>query len=293
MQHTEPMVSLRTTTLASRSVKGESQKAGINLAIACMDLTTLEGGDTPHRVARLAARAAQPDPTDPTCPQPAAICVYPNRVTDARTTLNSLGAHTIAVASVATGFPAGLTPTHARQTEIAAAIKDGATEIDTVLDRSAFLAGDRATAAKRIRAEKEACGTTHLKVILETAELGSLDAIYQAAWLAARNGADFLKTSTGKGPGGATLNAAWTLALVANRASSELARPIGVKLSGGIRTAKDALRYMLVVADANGPDSLTPTTFRIGASTLLDDLTAQRLYHKTGRYHGPDYFPVN
>jgi deoxyribose-phosphate aldolase len=287
----EPMVRARVEALSTRSVKADAQAAAWDLSIACMDLTTLEGADTPGRVARLAARAVLPDPEDPTCPSVAAVCVYPTRVADARAALDRLGGGHVAVASVASGFPAGLTPREARMIEITAAVADGASEIDTVLDRAAFLSGDLDAVAQRIVEEKAACGPAKLKVILETAELGSPDAVWRAAWLAARSGADVLKTSTGKGPGGADLVSAWVLATVARDAGAELDRIIGVKISGGVRTAKDAVRYLLVVDDVAGPEALVPSRFRFGASGLLDDLVAQRRFHTTGRYHGPAYFP--
>jgi deoxyribose-phosphate aldolase len=286
-----PMVELRCATLATRSVKAAAQAAGVELAIACMDLTSLEGGDSPGRVRRLAARAATPDPADPNCPRPAAVCVYPDRVGDARAALDAAGAPEVAVAAVAAGFPVGLTPLAARQAEIDAAVAAGAAEIDTVLDRAAFLAGDLDAVRRRVAAEREACGPAHLKVIVESAELGSLAAVYDAALVAALAGADFVKTSTGKGPGGATLPAAFALARAARAATDATGRVVGVKVSGGVRTAKQALQYALVVADVLGPDALVPSRFRLGASSLLDDLVAQRRFHATGRYHGSDYFP--
>lgn len=286
------MIRARVEALSTRSIKGDAQSAGWDLAIACVDLTTLEGADTPARVARLAARAVRPDPEDATCPAVAAVCVYPERVGDAKRALERLGDHDVAVASVASGFPAGLTPRAARLLEIEAAVAAGADEIDTVLDRAAFLSGNRAAVRERITQEKEACGHAKLKVILETAELGSADAVWRAAWDAAMSGADVLKTSTGKGPGGADLVSAWVLGTVAREAGDILGRPIGVKISGGVRTAKEALRYMLVINEVSGTEALVPSRFRFGASTLLDDLVAQRRYHSTGRYHGPDYFPA-
>lgn len=290
---TEHMVLRRTATLASRSVKADAQAAGIDAMVRCMDLTSLEGSDTPGRIARLAARASNPDPDDPTCPRPAAVCVYPARVADARAALDHLGATGVAVAAVAAGFPVGLTPVSARIAEITESVAAGATEIDTVLDRAAFMSGDYDAVCARVAAEREACGDAHLKVIVESGELGSVGAVHAAAWLAAMSGAHFVKTSTGKGPAGADFASAFALAVAAAQASEALGEPIGVKVSGGVRTSRQALTYGLIVADVLGGDAVVPTRFRVGASSLLDDLTAQRRYHATSRYHGPDYFPAS
>lgn len=288
----EALIERRVAEIGKRSFKGDTQAAGLELAVACIDLTTLEGADTPDRVARLAAKAARPDPSDPSCPPVAALCVYPSRVADARAALDSFGAAHLPVASVAAGFPAGLTPLAARQEEIARAIADGAGEIDTVIDRAAFLAGDWDKVADRVRAEKEACGNVTLKVILETAELDDLTGVYRAAHLAAWSGADMIKTSTGKGPGGATLPVSYVMCMVAARVTGELGRPVGVKISGGVKSAKDALKHLALAVDQMGADAVHPGNYRIGASSLLDDLLAQRIFHRTGRYHGPEYFPI-
>lgn len=284
------MINRRTQTLASRSLKGDSQAAGLDLAIACVDLTTLEGADSPGRVRRLAARALSPDPDDSSCPQPAAVCVYPNLVSVARAALGSDS--TVNVASVAGAFPSGLAPLESRLTEIRQAVADGADEIDIVVDRSLFLAGRYQEVFAELRAAREAAGSAHLKTILETGELGSVENIHRAAWLAAVAGTDFLKTSTGKSGTGATQEAVWVLAAVAARFADASGRSLGVKISGGVRSAKDALRLMLMVADHVGSSGLVPDRFRLGASTLLDDLCAQRRFHATGRYWGPEYFPL-
>lgn len=288
----EAMVAYRVAEITKRSFKADTQRAAIDLAIACIDLTTLEGADTPDRVRRLAVKAVRPDGEDLSCPSVAAVCVYPNRVADARAALDAAGGWNIPVASVASGFPAGLTPLMARLTEIDAAIAAGATEIDTVLDRAAFLSGDFKAVYERVRAEKEACGNAHLKVILETAELGDCSTVYRAAHLAMWAGADVIKTSTGKGPGGATLEVAYTMATAARHGAQELDRPIGVKISGGVRTAKDAFKHLAVALDQLGASMLHPAYYRIGASALLDDLVAQRRFHATGRYHGTEHFPI-
>ena len=288
----EHLIHRRVDEITKRSFKGLTQAAGIDLALACIDLTTLEGADTQGRTSRLAAKAARPDLEDLSCPSVAAVCVYPSRVSDVRHALDSIGGSHIPVASVATGFPAGLTPLEAHQVEIITAIEAGASEIDTVIDRAAFLSGDYRSVADRIRAEKEACGDRKLKVILETAELDSLSGVWRAAWIAMAAGADMIKTSTGKGPGGATLPVSYVMCMAAHRGSMEFGRRIGVKISGGVKTSKDALKHLALAVDQMGAEHVHQENYRIGASSLLDDLVAQRRFHATGRYHGPEYFPI-
>jgi deoxyribose-phosphate aldolase len=289
---TRPQVLRRWQALASHSVKGDAQVAGLDLALRCVDLTTLEGADSPGRVSRLVARAVSPDPEDTSCPRPAAVCVYPNLVATARDRLERLGAKDIAVASVAGAFPSGLSSLPTRLADIRSAVADGADEIDIVLDRSLFLAGRYAQVFDELRQAREAAGTARLKTILETGELGSLDNVWRAAWLCAAAGTDFLKTSTGKSAVGATPDAVWALATCASRFNALTGQDVGVKISGGVRSAKDALRLMLLVGDAAGGAALDPVRFRLGASTLLDDLCAQRRFHRTGAYWGPEYFPL-
>jgi deoxyribose-phosphate aldolase len=289
---TQPMVMRRWGSLASRSLKGRSQDAGLDLAVACVDLTTLEGADSPGRVRRLVTRAVTPDPADLTCPRPAAVCVYPNLVGVAREELDRRGAHDVAVASVAGAFPSGLAPLQVRLTEIRAAVADGADEIDIVIDRGLFLAGRYQQVLDELTAAREAAGPARLKTILETGELGSVENIWRASWLAAEAGTDFLKTSTGKSGTGATPEAVAALAMCAAEFNRTSSVPLGVKISGGVRSAKDALRLMLLVSDHAGAEALDPSRFRLGASTLLDDLCAQRRFHRTGRYWGPEYFPL-
>ena len=289
---TQPMVLRRWSSLAARSLKGASQDAGLDLAIACVDLTTLEGADSPGRVRRLVTRAVTPDPDDLACPRPAAVCVYPNLVAVARAELDRRNVGDVAVASVAGAFPSGLAPLPARLAEIRAAVDAGADEIDIVIDRSLFLAGRYQQVLDELMASREAAGPARLKTILETGELGSLENIWRAAWLAAAAGTDFLKTSTGKSGTGATPDAVAALAMCAAEFNAAHGTSMGVKISGGVRSAKDALRLMLLVAEHAGPDALVPSQFRLGASTLLDDLCAQRRFHRTGRYWGPEYFPL-
>lgn len=290
------MISRRCQTLASRSLKGDSQAAGLDLAIRCVDLTTLEGADSPGRVRRLVARAITPDPSDLTCPSPAAVCVYPNLVASARTALGVPGAGTassnIKIASVAGAFPSGLAPLPVRLDEIRSAVASGADEIDIVIDRGMFLAGRYQEVFNDLVAARQAAGPARLKTILETGELTTVENIWRAAWLAALAGTNFLKTSTGKSGVGATPEAVWVLAAVAQRFAEATGQPLGVKISGGVKSAKDALRLMLVVADHTGSQGLVPDRFRLGASTLLDDLCAQRRFHATNRYWGPEYFPL-
>lgn len=289
---TAPMIRRRWSTLSSRSLKGASQAAGLDLAVASVDLTTLEGADTPGRVRRLVARAVVPDPDDLTCPRPAAVCVYPNLVETARTEIDRRGAHDVAVASVAGAFPSGHAPLKIRLDEIRRAVESGADEIDIVVDRNLFLSGRYQQFLEELVLARQASEGARLKTILETGELGCVENIWRAAWLAALAGTDFLKTSTGKSAVGATPEAVWVLAEVAARFNESGASPIGVKISGGVRSAKDALRLMLLVADRTGPGGLAPSRFRLGASTLLDDLCAQRRFHRTGSYWGPEYFPL-
>ncbi len=289
---TAPMVLRRWQSISSRSLKGDSQDAGLDLAIKSVDLTTLEGADTPGRVRRLVAKAITPDPEDANCPRPAAVCVYPNLVSVARTELDRRGGGSIAVASVAGAFPSGHSPLPVRLAEIRHAVAEGADEIDIVIDRNLFLSGRYGQLHDELVAAREAAAGARLKTILETGELGSLENIWRAAWIAASAGTDFLKTSTGKSGVGATPEAVWVLAEVAGRFTAQTGDVLGVKISGGVRSAKDALRLMMLVADRTGASGLDPSRFRLGASTLLDDLCAQRRYHRSGRYWGPEYFPV-
>ncbi|MEW6581523.1 MAG: deoxyribose-phosphate aldolase [Actinomycetota bacterium] len=263
----------RAALLASRRVTGGSLRAGLDLAIRCTDLTTLEGADTPATVRALCARAARPDPDDPTAPPVAAVCVYPTLVAEAAAALNGTP---VRVASVAGGFPAGQTPLATRLDEIRRAVAGGAHEIDIVLNRGAFLAGRLAVVHDEIAAAKEACGAARLKTILETGELGSYRAVRTAATVAMAAGSDMIKTSTGKLPVSATPAAALCMAEAIRAFADDTGRVVGLKVAGGVRTARQALGYLAVVAETLDTDHLTPSLFRIGASTLLDDLVRQR-----------------
>ncbi len=275
----------RAKQLTGRSIKKASKVAALDLAIQCMDLTTLEGTDTPGKVRALCAKARQPDPTDLTTPRVAAVCVYPELVPTAVEALRGTG---IGIASVAGTFPAGLGPIGVRLVEIATAVEHGATEVDIVLNRSAFLAGDLRRAHDEIVAAKEACGDAHLKVILETGELGSYDAIRLASTLSMVAGADFIKTSTGKIGESATPASALVMSEAIRDFHDQTGRVVGLKLAGGIRTAKQAWQYLALVGETLGPAWLHPDRFRLGASSLLNDVILQRHRLATGRYADRD-----
>ena len=280
----------RAAALAKRSIKREAKARAIDLAISMIDLTTLEGSDTPGKVVALCAKALRPDPSDPTVPAVAAVCLYPQLVPTAVERLRGTG---VAVASVAGGFPAGLTPLSARLAEIREVVAMGADEVDIVLNRSLFLAGRYEQALEELLAAREAAGTAHLKVILEVGELGPYDRIRQASVLAMAAGADFIKTSTGKIGVGATLPNALCMMEAARDFHRETGRRVGVKVAGGVRTSKLAIAYLVLVKETLGDGWLTPAMFRIGASTLLNDLLMQRAKERDGNYQGPDYFTID
>jgi deoxyribose-phosphate aldolase len=285
----------RAASLGTRSIKTSSKAWALDAAIRMMDLTTLEGADTPDRVRSLAAKAKLPDPNDPSCPQPAAVCVYGDMVPYAK---KALAGTNIQVAAVATAFPSGRADLAIKLADTKFAVKAGADEIDMVIDRGAFLAGDYLKVFKQIQAVRAACARpdgsfAHLKVILETGELQTYDNIRRASWLAMLAGADFIKTSTGKVTVNATLPIT-LLMLEAVRDWHELTGLfVGVKPAGGIRTAKDALKYLVVVKETAGEAWLTPELFRFGASSLLNDVLLQRQKLATGHYSGSDYVTID
>lgn len=279
----------RAAALSTRSIKTTSKQWAIDLAISMVDLTTLEGADTPGKVRALAAKALRPDPTDPSCPSAAAVCVYPDMVPFVREIVGD----NLHVASVATAFPSGRAPLEIKLADVAAAVAAGADEIDMVIDRGAFLAGDLAKVHEQIVAIKEACGSAHLKVILETGELQTYDNVRRASWLAMDAGADFIKTSTGKIQPAATLPVTLLMLEAVRDYRIATGRQVGVKPAGGIRTSKDAIRYLVVVNEVAGEDWLDPDWFRFGASSLLNDLLMQRQKMLTGRYSGPDYVTLD
>ncbi|TMM37515.1 MAG: deoxyribose-phosphate aldolase [Actinobacteria bacterium] len=280
----------RAAALATRSIKTTAKARGIDLAIRMVDLTTLEGADTPGKVRALCAKARRPDPTDPSCPSVAAVCVYPSMVA---TAVDAVAGSAIHVASVATAFPSGQAPLAVKLADTRAAVSDGADEIDMVINRGAFLSGRYLDVYEEIVAVREACGEAHLKVILETGELATYDNVRRASWLAMLAGADFIKTSTGKVSPAATLPVTLVMLEAVRDFRSATGRTVGVKPAGGIRTTKDALRYLVLVNETAGEDWLDPDRFRFGASSLLNDLLLQRDKLATGRYSGPDYVTLD
>ncbi len=280
----------RAAALATRSIKREAKLWALEAAVRMVDLTTLEGADTPGKVRGLCAKARRPDPDDPAVPPVAAVCVYPDLVAVAR---EQVAGSPVAVASVATAFPSGRASLPVKLADVADAVAAGADEVDMVIDRGAFLAGRYAQVFEEVRAVREACGAAHLKVILETGELATLDNVARASWLAMLAGADFIKTSTGKVSPAATPPVALVMLSAVRDFAGATGRRVGVKVAGGIRTAKDAIRYLVLVREVAGPEWLSPALFRIGASSLLNDLLMQRRKQLTGAYAGPDYFTLD
>lgn len=271
----------RAAALGRRSIKGAAKEQGIRLAVSMVDLTTLEGRDTAGKVRQLSAKAVCPDAARPRIPSCAAVCVYPSQVVTAASALAGSG---VAVCSVATGFPSGQTSLAVKLVETRRAVLDGADEIDMVISRHALLAGDDARVVDEVRAVKEACGPAHLKVILETAELGSLDHVRHASMLAIAGGADFIKTSTGKAKAGATPGVVLVMLEAVRDHLSDEGRIVGVKAAGGVGTTKQALHLLAMVKETLGDEWLTPDRFRIGASSLLNDLLLQYAKLEHGHY---------
>lgn len=284
----------RAAMLATRSIKTRSKAKAIDLAIRMVDLTTLEGADTPGKVRSLCAKGFRPDPTDVTVPHVGAICVYNDMVEIARKHLDSIGGHEIPVAAVSTAFPSGRASMEVKLRDTKDAIEAGAGEIDMVIDRGAFLSGRLGEVFDEIKQIKSLCGDrAHLKVILETGELATYDNVRKASYLAMLAGADFIKTSTGKVTPAATAPVVLVM-LEAVRDFYKLSgRRIGVKPAGGIRTTKDAIKQLVLVNETTGPEWLTPDLFRIGASALLNDLLMQRMKLRDGRYSGSNYVTVD
>ncbi|HTG48062.1 MAG TPA: deoxyribose-phosphate aldolase [Actinomycetota bacterium] len=280
----------RAADLATRSIKQDAKRWALDLVVRCTDLTTLEGSDTVGKVVAMCAKAVRPDPTDPSIPSAAAVCIYPWLVP---TAVAATAGTDVRVASVAGGFPSGLGPLASRLAEIRDVVAMGADEVDIVLNRSLFLGGRYEQAFEELVAAREAAGATHLKVILEVGELGSYDRIRQASVLAIAAGADMIKTSTGKIGSSATLPAALCMLEAIRDVHRDTGRAVGLKVAGGVRTAKDAIRYLVVLHETLGDAWLTPERFRIGASSLLNDVLMQIGKERTGRYQGPDYFTVD
>ncbi len=283
-------VEARAAELAKRSIKKDAKLWALELAVRMIDLTTLEGADTPGKVAALCSKGVRPDPVDATVPSVAAICVYPNLVPAA---LERLRGTSVKVASVATAFPSGQSPTEIKVADARAAADLGAHEIDMVIDRGAFLAGDYPSVYDEIVAVKEACGAAHLKVIVEVDELGGYDHIRHASLLSMEGGADFVKTSTGKVGRGAAPGVTLVMLEAVRDYAWRTGKVVGMKAAGGVRTSKQAIHQLVLVKETLGDDWLTPERFRIGASSLLNDLLMQIRKEKTGAYQSPDYFTLD
>ena len=284
----------RAAMLATRSIKTTSKKWAIDLAISMVDLTTLEGADTPGKVRALASKAVRPDPTDPTVPSVGAICVYNDMVSVARKHLDLVGGAHVPVAAVATAFPSGRASMAVKIQDTQDAIDAGASEIDMVIDRGAFLSGRYMEVFNEITQIRELCGEkAHLKVILETGELVTYDNVRKASFLAMLAGADFIKTSTGKIAPAATAPVVLVMLEAVRDFHQMTNRRIGVKPAGGIRNTKDAIKQLVLVNETAGPEWLTPSLFRIGASALLNDLLMQRMKMRDGYYASPTYVTID
>ncbi|MYY10621.1 deoxyribose-phosphate aldolase [Streptomyces sp. SID4919] len=280
----------RASALGTRSIKTAAKAYAIDLAISMIDLTTLEGADTPGKVRSLGAKAVYPDPTDRSTPRVAAVCVYPDMVATAKAAVADSG---VKVASVATAFPAGRAALDVKLADVRDAVAAGADEIDMVIDRGAFLSGRYMKVYEEIRAVKEASGAARLKVIFETGELSTYDNIRRASWLGMLGGADFIKTSTGKVAVNATPPNTLLMLEAVRDFRAQTGVQVGVKPAGGIRTTKDAVKFLVLVNETAGEDWLDNHWFRFGASSLLNDLLMQRQKLATGRYSGPDYVTVD
>jgi deoxyribose-phosphate aldolase len=284
----------RAAMLATRSIKTSSKAWAIDMAISMVDLTTLEGADTPGKIKTLCAKAVRPDPTDSTVPSVAAICVYNDMVRIARSELDSIGGNSVPVAAVATAFPSGRASLAVKKIDTQDALNAGAGEIDMVIDRGAFLSGRLMEVFEEIRIIKELCADkAHLKVILETGELVTYDNVRKASYLAMLAGADFIKTSTGKVAPAATAPVVLVMLEAVRDYFALTGTKIGVKPAGGIRTTKDAIKQLVLVKETAGDQWLTPNLFRIGASALLNDLLMQRMKLRSGHYASANYVTVD
>ena len=284
----------RAAMLATRSIKTSSKAWAIDMAISMVDLTTLEGADTPGKIKTLCAKAVRPDPTDSTVPSVGAICVYNDMVRIARSELDSIGGNSVPVAAVATAFPSGRASLAVKKIDTQDALNAGASEIDMVIDRGAFLSGRLMEVFEEIRIIKELCADkAHLKVILETGELVTYDNVRKASYLAMLAGADFIKTSTGKVAPAATAPVVLVMLEAVRDYFALTGTKIGVKPAGGIRTTKDAIKQLVLVKETAGDQWLTPDLFRIGASALLNDLLMQRMKLRSGHYASANYVTVD
>ena len=277
----------RVDRICSRSIKKESKLQALDLALRMMDLTTLEGSDSAGKVRQLCNKAMHPYTELPNIPSVAAVCVYPNRVKLAKEILKD---SEINVASVATAFPSGMSSLEIKLDDVRYAVEEGADEIDMVISRGAFLSGDYALVYDEIAQIKEACAHAHLKVILETGELGSLEHVRMASDLAMEAGADFIKTSTGKIQPAATMPVVLVMLQAIRDFHHKTGKTIGMKPAGGIRTTKQAIQYLVMVKEILGERWLTPDLFRFGASSLANDVLMQWVKEKTGRYQSLNYF---
>lgn len=280
----------RAASLAKRSLKKESKIQGLRLAMSMIDLTTLEGKDTPGKVYALARKAVRPDPSDPSIPHVAAVCVYPTMIPHVK---KIVAGTDVKIAAVATGFPSGQTYSEIKLSETRQAVAAGADEIDMVIDRGALLSGDDEKVFDEIVAVKEACGPAHLKVILETYELANYDQVRRASMMAMFAGADFIKTSTGKLTVGSTLPVMLVMLEAIRDFFHETGKKIGMKPAGGISNSKLALAYLVVLHETLGPEWMTPDLFRLGASSLVNDILMQLRKERTGAYQSGDYFTLD
>jgi len=284
----------RAAMLATRSIKTASKTWAIDTAISMVDLTTLEGADTPGKVRALCAKAVRPDATDPSVPSVGAVCVYNDMVKIAREHLDSIGGKHVPVAAVSTAFPSGRASFAVKRQDTLDALENGAAEIDMVIDRGAFLSGRIGEVFDEIRAIKDLCGNkAHLKVILETGELVTLDNVRKASYLGMLAGGDFIKTSTGKVAPAATAPVVLVMLEAVRDFHAATGKRIGVKPAGGIRTTKDAIKQLVLVNETAGPEWLNPQMFRIGASALLNDLLLQRMKMRDGHYASPQYVTLD
>ncbi|MGH2775368.1 MAG: deoxyribose-phosphate aldolase [Actinomycetota bacterium] len=280
----------RAASLAKRSIKKDSKMWALDLALRCCDLTTLEGSDSPGKIRQLASKAIRPAPGDPSIPSVAALCIYPRLVPVAADALRGSGVH---LASVATAFPSGQAPLEMRLEEIRRAVADGADEIDIVISRGALLAGDETAIYEEVAASVEAAGDAHVKTILETGELGSYDRIRRASLIAMAAGSHFIKTSTGKIGESATLPSALVMAEAIRDFAEFTGQVVGLKVAGGIRASKDTIRYLIIIHETLGDEWLDPERFRIGASSVVNDLLMQIDFLRTGRYSDPDRYTLD
>ena len=293
----------RAKSFQTRSIKNQSKLDALYLAIKMVDLTTLEGMDTPGKVKQLCAKAINPVPqyfldelkkdstlNSPAIPSVAAVCVYPSMVKTAKKALEGTN---INIASVATAFPSGQLDLNMRLAEVKKCVRDGATEIDMVISRGDFLSGKYQRVFDEIRAVKEACGEAHLKVILETGELVTFDNVRLASWMAMEAGGDFIKTSTGKVSPAATMPVTLVMLQAIQDYYDQTGKMVGMKPAGGIRTAKQAIHYLVMINETLGPKWLDPDWFRFGASALLNDLLKQIFKQVSGRYYYDDIFSLD